>query len=484
MEVAMSTYPDWVECHRQHGREIKRFSDRFYLYEYKTVWNKESHKPQKCSGSCLGRITEQGLIASTPRNRMPVPCCPVQVLEYGASTFLTQMSQDIRTLLEQHFPQHWQDLYVMALLRTITPQPFKRIKDHYERSWLSIGYSDVLAGRNAITRLLINVGGMREQMVRFMRSLFGEGRYLLFDGTTITTFSKGIEGAAVGYSSTQSWDPQMNLMYVFRCGNDPAPVFFRTSSGDVRDVALFRQVVMETELKTMVVVADKGFASEENFSFLTKEGMHYIVPLKRSSTKYDRTAFTLPGKTGFPQCFLFNDRPIWCRNEAKDGYRVITYIDGDLRLHEEKDFLRRMLNKQDGYDHGQLVSREPLFGSFVLQTDLTESMEEIYRLYKQRGEIEQSFDHLKNNLEQDNSYMQTREGFETWCFLNHLSMLLVYRIYNILKKAGLIETYSTRDILDLFSGIKKVRIAGEWVNSIVTKKTLKLAGELGFNVET
>ena len=63
--------------------------------------------------------------------------------------------------MDEHFPQHWRDNYVTALLRTIIPPPFKRIKDRHERSWLSMEYTDVLVGRNAITVLLNNVGGSR-----------------------------------------------------------------------------------------------------------------------------------------------------------------------------------------------------------------------------------------------------------------------------------------------------------------------------------
>ena len=55
------------------------------------------------------------------------------------------------------------------------------------------------------------------------------------------------------------------------------------------------------------------------------------------------------------------------------------------------------------------------FGSIVIRTNVNKSPEDdIFAVYKSRGEIEQCFDFLKNLLDQDRSYMQNEYSFESW----------------------------------------------------------------------
>ena len=47
---AKITCPDWVEKHRSRNHEIKRIGSNYYLYERKTVYDRETKKPKKISG--------------------------------------------------------------------------------------------------------------------------------------------------------------------------------------------------------------------------------------------------------------------------------------------------------------------------------------------------------------------------------------------------------------------------------------------------
>jgi hypothetical protein len=43
---------------------------------------------------------------------------------------------------------------------------------------------------------------------------------------------------------------------------------------------------------------------------------------------------------------------------------------------------------------------------------------------------------LKNTLAQDNSFMNSDESFEAWCFINHIALTLEYRVLKNLKEKG------------------------------------------------
>lgn len=55
---AKITYPDWVEKYRSRNHEIKRIGSNYYLYERKTVYDRETKKPKKISGEYIGKIKE------------------------------------------------------------------------------------------------------------------------------------------------------------------------------------------------------------------------------------------------------------------------------------------------------------------------------------------------------------------------------------------------------------------------------------------
>ena len=124
--------PDWVAAYKGPGKEIKEQNGRFYLYERTTVYDKEKKRAKKISGAYLGRITENGLI---PKNSCLVSAEPKPDVEYGASKLLFDMSGDIRAELQKRFPECWRYIYVLALLRIVSMEPFKRLHEGYVRSF-------------------------------------------------------------------------------------------------------------------------------------------------------------------------------------------------------------------------------------------------------------------------------------------------------------------------------------------------------------
>jgi len=327
-----------------------------------------------------------------------------------------------------------------------------------------------------ISLFLREFGGRREEMVDFMKTFVGEGANILFDGTAIVSNSDNLSVNHAGLSSG-GFNSQFGLMYAFSA-DEMQPVYYRVISGNVRDVSALSLSLEEAGMKCGIIVADKGFASSANFESIESAGIQYVVPLKRNSSEIDYSSFKNAGKSGFMGHFMFKGRPIWYTSNGN----IHNYLDPDLKVDEEKGYLNAIEREADGYSIDKFHEKQYEFGSITLKSNTMKSAMEVFLLYKQRREIEQSFDFLKNLLEQDKSYMQSDKSLEAWAFINHIALLLCYKIYNLLKQKELISQFSIADFLAFLKYIHKVKIDGVWKTSEINKKTKSLIGKLGLPI--
>ena len=78
--------------------------------------------------------------------------------------------------------------------------------------------------------------------------------------------------------------------------------------------------------------------------------------------------------------------------------------------------------------------------------------------------------------------MQNEQALEAWAFINHISMMMVYKIYTMLKQQELLSRYSAEDILIYLKYINKLKIDGEWVTSEINAKTKILLKKLNIHI--
>ena len=86
------------------------------------------------------------------------------------------------------------------------------------------------------------------------------------------------------------------------------------------------------EVERYVIVADKGFYSNENIKKLKKNHLSYIIPLKRNSS-------LIRNNKEFSGTFMYNGKQIKYCNMDNGIY---AYEDPVLKMEEENDYLGRM----------------------------------------------------------------------------------------------------------------------------------------------
>jgi len=280
------------------------------------------------------------------------------------------------------------------------------------------------------------------------------------------------------------------------------PVYYRLINGNITDVKSMSLCMKEMNVKDRVVfIADKGFFSADNVAVMEEEKLLYIIPLHRNNQLID---YSLLQRNDFKKemkYFIFQERIIWYYAYQKEDYQLITFLDEELRITEERDYLSRIETHPENNSKDKFDEKLHRFGTLTMvykkeiqtysnELKLKQSRrnkkpekekpleQTVYESYKQRNEIEVMFDSYKNYLDADVSYMQNRYVLEGWLFANFIAMIAYYKLYVRLRQVNLLNKYSPKDIIELSKAICKVKIRGAWHLAEITKKTRELFAKI------
>jgi len=470
-------YPDWVLKHKQKGAAIHKIGKNFYLYEVASRWDKGLKRAKKITKRYLGRITPQGFKKPEYKINRPTTC-----KEYGASLFLMDISKEIVERLKEYFQKQWKEIFAMSVFRLMYQSPLKHMEIHYQDSWLSEELPDACLSKNTIHHILEAVGQDRKAIVEFLRGFICGNENLLIDLTHILSLSENMILAEKGYNSQWDFTPQINLLFIFSF-DQKLPLFYRILPGNVRDVSSLKATIQESGIKDIIIIGDKGFYSKDNLRLLEKEDLHYILPLKRNSHLIDYRILKKGTKRSFEGYFKFKKRFIWYYRCGK-GPQVWVFVDDSLKTEEEQDYLGRIeTHPEFGYTIEKFHRQTHTFGTIALITNIEGlPASRIFEYFKSRVAIEQMIDTFKNTLKADKSYMRSDYSMEGWMFINYLSLVYYYKIYQQLMKKNLLKIYSPIDVLLYLSRYRRVKVSTHWVELEIPKQTRKLIEIFGLHI--
>ncbi len=444
--------------------EVKTLNNNPYLYKSTTRWDKTEKKVKKVT-EYIGRIMKEGVVERNTN------ATKRSVHEYGNSRFLQQMSQDISGPLEAAFPLRWKELLATAIVKTIRPVPLRLVKSAWEKLDASQEFNASLSP-NTLSDALHEVGASYTSQKQFFDSLMNDSRMLAFDLSSLFSESKSLGFAERGHNPEHAYANQVNFMMFFSIDKQ-LPAMIRPLHGSVRDIKAIKDVLQDVNVKKATVVLDRGFASYGLPALLSLKNFSFILPLRRnfSAIRYDE-----PMK----KSFTYRERGIkwtkWCYNQC------FMYLFEDVKMRAEEDttFIRLMEQKKKtrrGY-----VKASKRFGRIAILSDLDVSGKNVYEMFKSREDIETCFDALKNELENDKTYLRDDDAVRGYFFVSFLSLYLHYKVLNVLRKNKLTDKVSVNEALLELSKIYAVRDGGKRLLSAIPKKVETLAEVLGVNI--
>lgn len=463
--------------------EVRLIGGHYYVYEISSKWDEKKQRPQKTTGKCIGKIVPgEGFIANQYYiDAYHQPQHESHVRHYGAVEMFRQLGSDIGQCLKDSFPDIYRQVEVYALLRLVFSSTGKSMKYDYEHSWLCDVYPDIGACPSSVKRMLEKLSMRQDAMENFMRGFCQKGHKLIFDGTSIMC-STSDSCVTKGYNSKGQYHDQHRLLYVFD-RTSRAPVFYRVLPGRMVDKAAFIEAIRECGCRDAIIIADKGFYSKVNLSYLMEKNLRFILPLQDNTTLIPQSFDAQDGDGRFDGRFTYKGRNIWYNvlPTGDRGNRIFIYQD-DFRKAEFNSLFTEKQEKEYGEtpltDKGILSNRRR--GIFAFVSNLEENAKEVYLDYKERWEIENCFDYMKNSVSKKPLYAHDNETIDAQCFINHVALLYFYRLLRTIDSSGMKDEYSPEEIIKRGNNIYKIsECVGHKQLTEMTKEDAEIFKRLG-----
>ncbi len=458
---------DWVKKIVEEERkkrniplEAKLLNGNYYLYRSTSRYDRVTRKAVKVS-DYIGRITKDGITEKGRETR--------SIYEYGNSTLVYSLSGDLIARLQKYFPDRWSGLYALSVVRLMDPVPLKSVKDRWEKLYVSREIQAHLSS-NTLTDILRDTGSDIGAQMDLFQSLITESRKLAFDLSSIFSRSENLNVAAKGHNADHIYLPQVNMALAFDL-DQYRPVFLRPLEGSVRDVKSLRNVLDEIHFDGILVL-DTGFSSQD-LAEIMRSDMKFVMPLRRNQDMIDYSM-------DLRSSFVYRDRGIRSGFINRNGFRIYMFQDQMLMAEESSTFIRMIAEGRRKQNEFQ--SEYMKFGKISILSNLKDDPQTIYNLYKQREEIEQAFDAMKNELENDKSYLGDDDSLRGYFFVSFLSLYMYYSIFVLIRAADLTSKLSVKDVLLKFSKVYK--IVGEKKESLseIPSSVEKIDRLLGTNI--
>lgn len=151
-------HPDWALRHKKPGTELRNINGRYYLYEIRSVWDKEKKRAKKKTGKCLGAITPEGFKPSKKTITAKTLDHNIVVKSYGGFAWFIEEFQDWLDPFKKSFPDYWEELFTIVHLRLFHRSKTSQMPFYFINSFISEYFYEIdlteATVRNVLKRLV------------------------------------------------------------------------------------------------------------------------------------------------------------------------------------------------------------------------------------------------------------------------------------------------------------------------------------------
>ncbi len=410
-------------------------------------------------------------------------------------------------------------ILAMAFNRVIRPTPMYNLKTWYENSALFLQWPELPLKSQNISNLLAKVGDSDIPslfMGKMLRSL-GTKSTLMYDLTSLSSYSQLINLLEYGYNRDDSDLPQLNLSMIVD-KEKGIPVMYDIYPGSIVDVTTLKNTIKKIKaygVENFTLVMDRGFFSKGNIEELLHEKIPFIMPATMTLKSVKELMSSAQKDIENPEYLhKFNKKPIFVKpvtleqKEFKiDGY---CFYDPKRELEEKDTFYSRLYDVKKkleettipGWRNAEEVFKERAremasfyswkkiddhfrinikknavskrvnrMGKFFLFYYGERDWIECLTVYRERDIVEKGFKVMKNDVQSlplNTNKDSTTRGFIFVCFIG---LIIRTRLLNMMRETKIIEDYTVQSLLLELEKIRKIELQNGKV--IVTELTRK-----------
>jgi len=246
---------------------------------------------------------------------------------------LLNVAEEIISPLMETFPDCGNEIIAMSIVKTIQNTPLKLIKSKWEKLYLSKEIKAYLSP-NTLNHRLKLIGSDWNKEKLFFDHLLSNTKHLIFDLSSIVSYSENLKLAEKGYNSEHLYLKQVNFALIFSRDMN-IPVAIKVLPGSIRDIKSFKYIIDEMNLSSSIIILDRGFASYDLPNLLKEKNIEFILPLRRNFEIID---YSIP----LENYFTYRNRGIYWGSKKIDG--SFLYLFEDVKLRAEEETVIRVLD--------------------------------------------------------------------------------------------------------------------------------------------
>ena len=221
------------------------------------------------------------------------------------------------------------------------------------------------------------------------------------------------------------------------------PICSEVFPGNMIDAKAYSAFIRDNNITKGVVVDDKGFPPSQIKKELSDSpDLHFLTPLKRNAkviAKYEMYSFEGP---------LADYEGVWFKKvRMENGNFLISYKDVRRAASEEMNY-NNQKRRTGNFDPEDYKRKDDRFGTIVFETDIDLDPEVAYAIYEDRWLLELVFKRYKNELDFDQTNVQSDPSTIGKEFINFICILATTRVLRKARDAGLLEKMSYGDLMD------------------------------------